>query len=92
MQRRGRPSRGARPREASGLWLTAALRRGREDVGMTREALSAASGVPVSTLAKIEQSRSTDPGFLAVAAVAEALGLGLDELAAGARLAAPTLC
>lgn len=82
----GRPSREARPREPEGVRLTAALRAARESAGMTRQALSDASGVPLSTLAKIEQSRSTDPGFLAVAALADALGLELTTLAASALL------
>ncbi len=67
--------------------LTAALRQAREAAGMTRQVLSSASGVPLSTLAKIEQSRSTDPGFLAVAALAEALGLDLAALAVSTRQA-----
>lgn len=62
--------------------LTVAIRHARESAGLTRKALAAASGVPMSTLAKIEQSRSTDPGFLAVVALAEALGLDLASLAA----------
>lgn len=85
----GRPSRQTRPQEAAGVRLTAALRQARETAGLTRQALSHASGVPMSTLAKIEQSRSTDPGFLTVTALAEALGLDVAALATAVRPTPP---
>ena len=47
----------------------------------TPAAVSAASGVSVETLRKIESGRVPTPAFFTVAAVAEALGLGLDEIA-----------
>jgi len=43
--------------------------------------IAAASGVPAETLRKIETGRIATPAFFTVAALAAALGLGLDEIA-----------
>ena len=43
--------------------------------------IAAASGVPAETLRKIETGRIATPAFFTVAALAVALGLGLDEIA-----------
>ena len=69
--------------------------RGRRLGALLREArgartpaeVSAASGVGVETLRKIESGRVPTPAFFTVAALARALALPLDELAAD--LAAP---
>jgi transcriptional regulator with XRE-family HTH domain len=42
--------------------------------------IAAASGVPAETLRKIETGRIATPAFFTVAALAAALGLGLDEI------------
>jgi transcriptional regulator with XRE-family HTH domain len=47
--------------------------------------LADSAQVSPETLAKIEQGKSTDPGFTVVVAVAASLGLGLDELVDRAR-------
>ena len=43
--------------------------------------IAAASGVPAETLRKIETGRIATPAFFTVAALADALGLGLDDVA-----------
>ena len=67
-----------------GRLLGAALRDARGDRSMV--SVAAAAGVPVETLRKIESGRVPTPAFFTVAAIAAAVGLGLDEIA---RLSAP---
>jgi transcriptional regulator with XRE-family HTH domain len=43
--------------------------------------IAAASGVPAETLRKIETGRIATPAFFTVAALADALGLSLEEIA-----------
>ncbi len=43
--------------------------------------IAAVSGVPAETLRKIETGRIATPAFFTVAALAEALGLALEEIA-----------
>jgi transcriptional regulator with XRE-family HTH domain len=45
--------------------------------------IAAASGVPVETLRKIETGRIATPAFFTVAALARALDLPLEQIAAG---------
>ncbi|MCZ2524059.1 helix-turn-helix domain-containing protein [Streptomyces sp. NPDC059506] len=58
----------------------ALLRRARGGRSMTE--VAAAAGVSAETLRKIETGRAPTPAFFTVAALAGALGLSLDELAA----------
>jgi transcriptional regulator with XRE-family HTH domain len=44
--------------------------------------VAAASGIPVETLRKIETGRIATPAFFTVAALATALGLPLEDIAA----------
>ena len=44
--------------------------------------VAAAAGVPVETLRKIETGRIATPAFFTVAALARALDIGIDTLAA----------
>lgn len=44
--------------------------------------IAAASGVPVETLRKIETGRIATPAFFTVAALAEAVGVSLEEVVA----------
>jgi len=44
--------------------------------------VAAASGVPVETLRKIETGRIATPAFFTVAALAEAVGVSLEEVVA----------
>jgi transcriptional regulator with XRE-family HTH domain len=62
-----------------GRRLGAALREARGDRSMVE--VSAASGIPVETLRKIETGRIVTPAFFTVAALAEALHLDLAALA-----------
>ncbi len=62
-----------------GQRLGALLRRGRGERSMLATALDA--GVSPETLRKIESGRVPTPAFFTVAALAGALGLGLDEVA-----------
>ena len=63
-----------------GRRLGEVLREARGDRPMT--AVAAAVGMPVETLRKIESGRVPTPAFFTVAALAGAVGLPLDELAA----------
>jgi transcriptional regulator with XRE-family HTH domain len=80
MQQRGRPARGTRSREDLARALVRTLAEVRQDAGLTRRRLAELSGVSVHTIAKIEQSAVTDPGFMVVAALAGVLGVSLDVL------------
>jgi transcriptional regulator with XRE-family HTH domain len=82
----GRLRRADRPREAIGRGLTHVLVQVRLERGLARRQVAHAAGVSLETLAKIEQGRTTDPGFTTVLALAEALGISLDDLAERARL------
>jgi transcriptional regulator with XRE-family HTH domain len=68
--------------------VTAVLRQRRLERGLTRTELAFAAHVSAQTLAKIEQGKSTDPGFTLIAAIAATLDLGLDELVELAQQAA----
>lgn len=61
-----------------GRLLGTALREARGSRSMVE--VSAASGVPVETLRKIETGRIATPAFFTVAALAGALGLDLSAL------------
>ncbi|MEU6237326.1 helix-turn-helix transcriptional regulator [Kitasatospora sp. NPDC047058] len=50
--------------------------------------VAAAAGISAETLRKIETGRAPTPAFFTVAALAHALGLSLDELAAACALPA----
>ncbi|GAA2403449.1 helix-turn-helix transcriptional regulator [Streptomyces glaucosporus] len=65
---------------ARGERLGALLRRARGDRSMAE--VAAAAGVSAETLRKIETGRAPTPAFFTVAALAAALGMSLDELAA----------
>ncbi|WP_093838269.1 helix-turn-helix domain-containing protein [Streptomyces aidingensis] len=65
----------------------ALLREARGERSMTE--VAAAAGVSAETLRKIETGRAPTPAFFTVAALATALGLSLDELAAAAGDAEP---
>lgn len=61
-----------------GQRLGALLRRARGERSMLRTALAA--GVSPETLRKIESGRVATPAFSTVAAIAEVVGLSLDEV------------
>ncbi len=65
--------------------MTVVLRQRRSERGLTRAELADSAQVSPQTLAKIEQGKSTDPGFTVVVAVAASLDLGLDDLVDRAR-------
>lgn len=52
----------------------------RKAIGMSLDALSDASGVPKSTLAKIMSGATKSPEFERIRAIADALGLSLEDL------------
>jgi transcriptional regulator with XRE-family HTH domain len=68
--------------------VTAVLRQKRLERGLTRAELAFAAQVSAQTLAKIEQGKTTDPGFTLIAAIAATLGMSLDELVELAHLTA----
>lgn len=80
MRQRGRPTRGTRSREDLARALVSTLAEARHAAGLTRRRLAELSGVSVHTIAKIEQSAVTDPGFTVVATLADVLGVSLDLL------------
>lgn len=55
------------------------VRERRQELGMTLEQLSKASGVPVSTLAEIEE-KGREPRVRNAQLIAAALGKSIDEL------------
>ncbi|MEJ2852248.1 MULTISPECIES: helix-turn-helix domain-containing protein [unclassified Saccharothrix] len=55
-----------------------ALRAARGDRSMVQ--IAAAAGISVETLRKIERGRIPTPAFFTVAALADAVGLSLDDL------------
>jgi transcriptional regulator with XRE-family HTH domain len=48
---------------------------------MSQQALAAAAGVSISVVTQLEQGMKTDPRISTVAALARALGVGIDALA-----------
>jgi transcriptional regulator with XRE-family HTH domain len=58
--------------------LGAAVRRLREERGLTMEALATRAGVTISTISQLERAKS-EPGWMTVRRVAEALGVSLAE-------------
>ncbi len=52
---------------------------------MTRELLAERAQLSPNTVMAVEQGRVADPGFFTVAALAQALSVGLDELAERSR-------
>jgi transcriptional regulator with XRE-family HTH domain len=65
---------------ARGERLGMLLRQARGSRSMAE--VAAASGVPVETLRKIETGRIATPAFFTVAALAEAVGVSLEEVVA----------
>lgn len=61
--------------------LGAAIRRLREERGMSMEALAYKAGVTLNTITRLELAQS-EPGWMTVRKVAEGLGITLGELAA----------
>ena len=67
------------PDASGGPTVRATLRAARGARSMVE--VAAVAGIPVETLRKIESGRVPTPAFFTVAALAGALGLGLDEVA-----------
>jgi transcriptional regulator with XRE-family HTH domain len=65
---------------ARGERLGMLLRQARGSRSMAE--VTAASGIPVETLRKIETGRIATPAFFTVAALAEAVGVSLEEVVA----------
>ncbi len=61
--------------------LGAAVRRLREDQGLSMEALAYRAGITLNTITRLELAQS-EPGWMTVRKVANALGISLAELAA----------
>lgn len=61
--------------------LGAAVRRLREDRGLSMEALAYRAGITLNTITRLELAQS-EPGWMTVRKVADALGVSLAELAA----------
>lgn len=63
--------------------LGTVLRQARLDAGLSLRDLSRASGLTASQISQIETGKRPDPGFHTVTKAAKALGISLDDLAAG---------
>lgn len=68
-----------------GETLAALLKTRREQQSTTQRALADEAEVALDTLRAIEAGRSASPAFFTVAALAQALGLRLDDLARQSR-------
>ena len=66
--------------------LPARLRELREAKGLSRAALALSSGVPFSAIENIERGRTPTPGYTTFLALARALRVSPDALAAEAEL------
>jgi transcriptional regulator with XRE-family HTH domain len=64
-----------------------ALRDIRESRGMTESDLSRASGIPTSTISRIEHGETLSPGIIVVARLCAAMRVSVDELLTRAGLA-----
>lgn len=58
------------------------VRRRRDSLGLSREALAQASGISAEAIRKLETGRSATPEFFTVVRIAGPLELSLDELVA----------
>jgi transcriptional regulator with XRE-family HTH domain len=57
--------------------------------GMSQQSLAVAAGLSVSLVSQIERGSRSDPRISTTAALARALGVTLDELVAGPKVATP---
>ncbi|MEU0637626.1 DUF488 family protein, N3 subclade [Streptomyces albidoflavus] len=71
--------RSAPPRENAHA-LAQRVRALREDRGWTRERLAKEAGIAVGTLSRLENGGAIQPAFFTVGAVADVLGVALDDL------------
>jgi transcriptional regulator with XRE-family HTH domain len=62
------------------LPLARRVRQLREAADMSQQALAAAAGVSISVVTQLEQGTKADPRISTVAALARALGVGVDAL------------
>lgn len=65
------------------LLISDAIKTQRQQANLTQEALARKAGIAYSTLAKIERGAIKDPSVTTVAALANVLGITLDELLTG---------
>jgi transcriptional regulator with XRE-family HTH domain len=70
-----------------GRALASALAAARSRSGLTQSDVASRSGVPLDTIRKIEQGAIPTPGLFVVAAMAEAVSIGLADLIAATNLA-----
>lgn len=73
--------------------IGAALRRCREEAGLTLRDVARSSGVSVNQISQVESGRRSDPAFTTVAKIAAGLRLSLDSIsrAIGFATEAPAL-
>jgi transcriptional regulator with XRE-family HTH domain len=60
--------------------LARRIRRLREAAGMTQQALAVAAGLSISAVTKLEQGQNEDPRVSTLLALAQALGVRVDDL------------
>jgi transcriptional regulator with XRE-family HTH domain len=63
--------------------LSARLKELRQAAGMSQQALAVAAGLSVSMVSQLEQGNRSDPRISTIKALADALGVTLEEMTAG---------
>ena len=67
-------------RVARAIALGIAVRRAREETGLSREQLARAAGLSTETVRKIERGSTTSPELFTFAALIEQLGGSIDDV------------
>ncbi len=60
--------------------LASNIKKYRQKAGLSQDQLARTAGIPYSTFLKIESGYTPNPSIQAVASIAEALGVSIDEL------------
>jgi transcriptional regulator with XRE-family HTH domain len=60
--------------------LASNIKKYRQKAGLSQDQLARKAGIPYSTYLKIESGYTPNPSIQAVASIAEALGVSIDEL------------
>jgi transcriptional regulator with XRE-family HTH domain len=60
--------------------LASNIKKLRQKAGLSQDQLARKAGIPYSTYLKIESGYTSSPSIQAVASIAEALGVSIDEL------------
>ena len=64
-------------------WIGTRIREFRKERGISQEALAVKAGIPMVSLAKVEQGKIQKPAFPMIWKISIALGITLDEFVEG---------